>query len=363
MSTPRERVLTAISHRQPDRVPFSWGFGPTPELRRVMNEYCAQQGVSFSKLYGQTEDCRYINAAYIGPQLPERSDVWGIVRKPVSYGGGAYDEVEHYPLAGVTSVKEIETNPWPDPDAYDYEGVREKALAADPDRKWAKKCIAGNPFEIYSWMTGFEEALTNVVLNPEIVVAALRRITDFFATRLRRTLDRCGDLVDIGFLADDLGGQTGLLMSCNTYRNILRPFHRELCETAKELAPHVKCMFHSDGAVFDILPDVIAAGVEILEAVQTDAAGMSPEALKTAYGDALAFHGGISVQQLLPHSDEETVETECWHVVAVFGCGGGYIAAPSHAIQMGTPPQNVIAMLRGVLGEADFQAAWDNSIA
>ncbi len=116
-------------------------------------------------------------------------------------------------------------------------------------------------------------------------------------------------------------------------------------------------MYHSDGAVFDILPDLMEAGVEVLEAVQTDADGMAPERLKAAYGDRLAFHGGIAVQSLLPNADEATVFAECRNLIDVFGEGGGYIAAPTHAIQMGTPPENVLAMLRAVLGEADYEAA------
>jgi len=116
-------------------------------------------------------------------------------------------------------------------------------------------------------------------------------------------------------------------------------------------------MMHSDGAVFDILPDVMDAGVEVLEAVQVDAAGMEPERLKAAYGGRLSFHGAVSVQQLLPHSDAAGVMRECRRLVAVLGAEGGYIAAPSHAIQVGTPPENVLAMLRTVLGEADYEAA------
>jgi uroporphyrinogen decarboxylase len=114
---------------------------------------------------------------------------------------------------------------------------------------------------------------------------------------------------------------------------------------------------YGDGAVFDILPDLLDAGVDMLEAVQTDAAGMDPQRLKTAFGDRLGFHGGISVQSLLPHGDIATVERECRRLVDVLGQGGGYIAAPSHAIQVGTPPENVAAMLRAVLGEEDFVAA------
>ncbi len=179
------------------------------------------------------------------------------------------------------------------------------------------------------------------------------------AARMTRTLEACGDLIDLVMLADDLGGQQGLLVSRERYREQIQPFHRALADIAHRLAPHAKVMYHSDGAVFEVLPDLIDAGIEVLEAVQTDAAGMDPVALKQTYGDRLSFHGGIAVQSLLPYGDEKTVFDECQRLVEVFGAGGGYIAAPTHAIQVGTPPANVLAMLRAVLGDEDYEAALD----
>ena len=100
----------------------------------------------------------------------------------------------------------------------------------------------------------------------------------------------------------------------------------------------------------------------ILPVEGTDAAGMEPERLKQTFGDRLSFHGAISVQQLLPHADADTVRAECRRLVEVLGDGGGYIAAPAHAIQVGTPPENVLAMLEGVLGEEDYQEALQRSL-
>jgi uroporphyrinogen decarboxylase len=355
--TPRERILAALSHQQPDRVPFSWGFGPTGEMAAALAEYLGARGLDWHRLRAATEDILWVGAAYTGPVLPERTDIWGIRYKPVSYGAGAYGEMEHYPLAGVTTPEQIADHLWPDPTAYDDNGLRDAITESNPGRLKATRMSAGNPFEIYCWMTGLEEALLNLLTRPEVVVAALERITGFFEARLERALGACGDLADTLFFADDLGSQQGLLISNRLYREILQPFHRRLFEAAKALAPHAKVMFHSDGAVFDILPDLIDAGVEVLEAVQVDAAGMEPERLKSAFGDRLSFHGAISVQALLPRADEAATEAECRRLVQVLGAGGGYIAAPSHAIQVGTPPGNVLTMLRGVLGEEDYEGA------
>ena len=366
--TPRERILTALRHEPPPhggRVPFSWNFGPTPEMAAVLARHLAGRGLDWPMLSNEVDDIRNVSPAYVGPELPPDTDIWGIRRRSQSYGTGSYNEIVHYPLAGLTDPAALDDVPWPDPSAHDFAGFRERVLdevrgpRGESRYRAAKLSISmcGNPFEIYCWMTGLEASLVNVLLNPELVRAALDRITDYFASTMALSLAEVGDLVDVLYFADDLGGQRNLLMSRRIYREVLMPYHAKLFGVGKRLAPGAAVMYHSDGAVFDILPDLIEAGVEVLEAVQTDADGMAPERLKAAYGDQLAFHGGIAVQSLLPGADEATVTAECRHLVEVFGEGGGYVAAPTHAIQVGTPPENVFAMLRAVLGEEDYEAA------
>jgi uroporphyrinogen decarboxylase len=358
--TPRARIRDALAHRRPAHVPFSWGFGPTPEMSATLCAWLAARGLDWSRLRQETDDTITVTPAYTGPSLPPHTDIWGIVRAAQSYGSGEYDEMRVYPLAGTDDPAALDDYPWPDPAAFDDAGCAAGIRGRDPGHRRARKlaiAACGNPFEIYCWMTGLEEAMTHLVLRPALVHAALERITGYFEARLRRALAALGPEIDILYYADDLGGQRGLLMSRRTYRAILQPYHRRLFALGKARAPQAAVMMHSDGSVFDILPDVIDAGLEVFEAVQVDAAGMAPERLKAAYGDRLAFHGGIAVQSLLPHADAETVEAECRRLVAVFGRDGGYIAAPTHAIQAGTPPENVLAMLRAVLGDGGYEAA------
>jgi uroporphyrinogen decarboxylase len=360
----RGRVLAALSHAAPERVPFSWGFGPTPEMVAVLRAYLAELGLDWDRLRAVTEDVLTIGARYTQGPAPTREELFGIRLAPQSYPGGIYNEFAFQPLAGIRGPAELDDFPWPDPDLYDYAGLRAQTAAADPLAARARKLdleTCGNPFEIYCWMTGLEEALANVLLNPGLVHRALEKITDFFAARLRRTLLACGDLVDLCYFADDLGSQTGLLMSRRAYRQILQPYHARLFGIVKELAPQAAVMLHSDGAVFDVLPDLLDIGLDVLEAVQVDAAGMDPARLKAAYGERLCFHGGISVQALLPYADANTVGAECRRLLAVFGEHGGYIAAPTHAIQVGMPPANVLAMLRAVLGPIGYARACDSA--
>jgi uroporphyrinogen decarboxylase len=352
--------MTALSHKTPDRVPFSWGFGPTPEMTQTLKQALAAQGLDWDTLRNVTSDIAWYGPTYTGP-MPASGNtfvgIWGIKMKSQSYGAGQYEEFTDFPLAGVDTIAALDRHPWPDAAAYDYAGVRAQLEQSNPQRKLASMCFIGNPFELYCWMTGLEEALMNLLTQPKIVEAALDHITRIIAERFSRTLRECGDLTDLAFMADDLGGQHGLLLSRETYRAVIQPYHRRLTDCVRRLAPHVKVMHHSDGAVFDILPDLMDAGIDILEAVQTDADGMEPERLKKAFGDRLCFHGAISVQQLLPFSDTATVDRECRRMVRVLGANGGYIAAPSHAIQAGTPPENVTTMLRAILGEGDYEAS------
>ena len=323
--TSRERILAALSHCQPDRVPFSWGFGLTPEMGKIFESNLASKGIDWDCLRHATDDKVYIGPDYIGHKLLKDNfitSIWGIRLKNIDYGGGVYQEFTDFPLAGVDDPRVFKDYPWPDPDVYDYKSLGKKLANTNPRQKRAVQYFCGNPFEIYCWMTGLEEALVNLLLNPKIVTSALDHITSFFEDKLRKTLQQCGNMIDIIFFADDLGSQNGLLISRQAYREILQPFHRRLTNTVKELAPQAQRMLHSDGAVFDILPDILDAGFQILEAVQIDAQGMAPENLKKTYGDRLSFHGAISVQQLLPNSDAKTVERECRRLVNVLGDGG-----------------------------------------
>jgi uroporphyrinogen decarboxylase len=352
--TSRERVLTALDHRTPDRTPFAWGFGLTAPMAEVFTAWLAERGIDWLKLRDAVGDTLVIEPPFVGsamkPDQPAHVNIWGIETCSASYGAGSYEEFVGHPLAGIEDPKELDGIAWPSADWFDYSNLPEQI-------KGTTKAVhlsvgsSGNLFEIYTWMTGMEEAMINLVVNPQLVQAALDRICSYFEAKFERCAAVLNGTIDLMHFADDLGGQQGLLLWRAMYRDIMQPFHQRLISHAKKLAPHAKAMFHSDGAVFEIIPDLIDAGVEVLEAVQTDAAGMEPERLKEAYGDRMCFHGGIPVQSLLPRGDVDTVRSECRRLCDVLGNNGGYIAAPSHAIQVGTPPENVWAMLETVVGK------------
>lgn len=352
-------MLAALNHDQPHRVPFAWGFGLTGEMAAKMRLYLASSDIDWTIFCQLVTDIIHIDPASRSA-ASHSTDIWGVARQSVSYGEGHYSEISFHPLAEAT-VSYIESYPWPDPLLYDFEGFAKSVRAHCSFGSKAVRSWGGNPFELYTYMAGLETAMINLLTDPEVVKAALSHITDFLEERLSRLLVTAGDVIDIIFLADDLGGQHGPLMSPSTYCSLIQPCHRRLTSKIKQLAPHIKILYHSDGAVFDLLPHLIDAGIDCLEAVQLDANGMDADKLKAKFGSKLAFHGAISVQQLLPFCDETAVYDECRRLADVLGAGGGYVAAPSHAIQVGTPPQNVMAMLKAILGEVEFDAATANA--
>ncbi|MFA6291332.1 MAG: hypothetical protein WC637_06085, partial [Victivallales bacterium] len=234
-SNAKQRVLTAFSHRESELTPFGWGFGATPEMGVVLDKFCAEKGISWKKLREVSGDITGAGPDYIGVMPPDGNTftgLWGIKLKKINYGGGEYQEFVDFPLAGFESPEQLDKYPWPDPLAYDYGNFRAKLLANPLVKEKAVNMSSGNPFEIYCWMTGLEEALVNTITNPELVKCALAHITGFFEKRMELSMKEAGDLIDIVFIADDLGSQNGLLISRESYGEILQPFHRKLASCA-----------------------------------------------------------------------------------------------------------------------------------
>jgi len=298
-------------------------------------------------------DIRHVSPRYIGPKQREISlpggeyvDIWGVARKPVSYGPDSYPEICAYPLQGVKTVKELDDYTWPSADWFDYSGIKNQIRAWNRDDEYAIMLGGGNLFESAWYMRGFERIFMDMIDAPELVEAFMTRVTDFYIKRAERALEAADGEADLFFTADDIGQQEGLLVSLKMWARQIKPHHVRLNKALKRYG--VKIVYHSDGAVSEAIDGLIDMGIDTLEAVQLDAKGMDPVWLKRKAGNRLSFHGGISVQSLLPFETPERVEAEVRRLVDIFAEGGGYIPAPSHAIQAGTPPDNIAAMLRAV---------------
>jgi uroporphyrinogen decarboxylase len=174
----------------------------------------------------------------------------------------------------------------------------------------------------------------------------MARIADVHVENTSRVLDLLGDLV---YFYDDAAGQDSLLISPDLWRREIRPHHTRLAELARDRG--VPVMYHCDGAVAPLIPELIDLGVDVLNPIQPSAAGMDPRRLKDEFGDRLAFHGGIDIVELLPRGSTDEVAAEVRRAVDVLGRGGGYVLCSSHHVQPDTPIENVLAMYDVALRE------------
>jgi uroporphyrinogen decarboxylase len=340
----RERVRLALEHRTTDRIPIGMVCaGINPPARAAFEEHLKRdRGISVDAYLEPLVDIVEVAPAYVGPKLAPRTDLWGVRRKPVSYGSGSYDEIEHYPLAGVWSLRDLDSHPWPEPAWFDYGVLPDRIRQTRSVRDRAVMVTNGNVFETAWYMRGFEQMLMDTMADSELFHAIMERVTRFFVAYFERVLEAAPAEIDLVFTADDLGDQRGLLLPLHLWGELIAPYHRRLNRVIHD--HRAKVIYHSDGAVMDAVGGLVDVGIDVLQALQFSAAGMDPAKLKGEFGDRLCFEGGVSVQTTLPFGSAEDVRCEVEERIRVLGSGGGYILGPSHWIQAGTPPANIVAM-------------------
>jgi uroporphyrinogen decarboxylase len=157
-------------------------------------------------------------------------------------------------------------------------------------------------------------------------------------------LSALGDYIDVVLTANDFAGQKGLLISPSTYRKYIKPRQKKLNSFIKKKKPYVYIFFHSCGSIYDLIPDLIDTGIDIINPVQVSAVKMDTRKLKKEFGDVLSFWGGIDTQKILPHGGSQEVKDEVKRRIDDLAPGGGFVFAPVHNIQPDVPPENIIAM-------------------
>jgi uroporphyrinogen decarboxylase len=367
----RQRVVQALNHQEPDRIPFDLGgTGLTTmhvtayrNLRQHLGLPPAEVRVNFvaEQLAAIDQDLADRLQADVRPVLPGQPsgfryvfvdegayeayrDEWGIGwRKPKD--GGFYYDMYHHPLAAADPA-EMAAYPFPDPlDAGRFAGLRAQAEAI---RAQGRAAVLAGPCagiaEVYSWMRGYEQFYIDLAVNQKAVGVMLDRMVEFKCAFWEQALAEVGNLVDAVVEADDLAGQQAMLLSPATYRKLIKPRHERLFSCIKAQAP-VKLFFHSCGAVRPIIPDLIEAGIDILNPVQISAAGMDPSELKREFGRDLVFWGGgVDTQQVLGSGSPEQVREDVRRNIEALATGGGFVFAAVHDIQANVPAENIMAM-------------------
>jgi len=219
-----------------------------------------------------------------------------------------------------------------------------KALRASTDRAIVG-LFGGNLFEVPQFLCGMENYLMNMGLYPESCIRLSEALCNFYLPRLERWLGAVGPFIDIILFGDDLGGQNGPLMSPEMYRTYYKPFHARMWKRVKELAPQVRIQLHTCGGIEPLIDDLIEAGLEIANPVQTTCAGMDPRHLKAKFGSRFTFWGGgCDTRHMLPHGTPEEIKQHVREQIGIFSPGGGFVFQQIHNILMDVPPENILAM-------------------
>jgi uroporphyrinogen decarboxylase len=360
--THRERVIAALNHREPDRMPVDLmghatmlldetyerlrdflGLSPIPPVRSgtSANYYderiLAHFDVDFRRLFLKTHP----EAPLIHHPDGSYTDAWGICSKR----SGVHVNVVGSPLTGASTVAEVEAFAWPNAQQL----FTAQGLAAEARRQYEQTdyaLVARNPLsyglrERACMLMGMQEFMTALALQPAVADCIIGHLLDIYKDVYGMFLDAVGPYVQTVEVGDDLGSQQGLLISASMYRRFFKPAERELYDLIHAKAPGAKLIRHSDGAFFSLIPDLIEIGVDVLNPVQSSAKGMAAATLKSTFGQQLAFHGGIeSIEGDVP---TDALIAEVKNRIDVLGPGGGYVLASCNHM-MDVRPENIIAM-------------------
>ncbi len=336
--TPRERWLATLQRRPVDRLPTDYWTTAEAHERLLQHLGLASDRALYERLHIDIPFT--VSPRYVGPSIPSDGDVYGVTYRMVDYGTGAYREAVTHPLAEYDTVDQIAAEyRWPDPDWWDYGALAQQIQGheRDPIRGGGSE-----PFLIYKNLRGQEQAFMDLILHPEIVHYCLDRLFALAYENTRRIYEAIPDQVMITYVAEDMGSQESLLFSPAQIHEFLLPRMRRMMDLAHEAGAYV--FFHSDGAIRPILPDMIAAGIDVLNPIQWRCRGMDREGLKRDFGDSVVLHGAMDNQYTLPFGTVEEVRQETLENMRLLGGGGGYVLAPCHNIQAVSPPENIVAM-------------------
>jgi len=340
----KQRWRAVMRGERPDR-PVSDFWGTAELTTRLKADLGCKTDIELWSRLG-IDKCIYLAPAHPKASedtwhIPSLFSIWGVetVQIPYMDGLGFYEEAVNPPLAAATTVKDIESHAWPRPDDWDFGSYRQECV------KWSGHPIVGasyEPFYLYSRLRGMSQALEDLVVNQEIVDAAMEIIFDIHAGIVQKVIREAGDLIDFIYVAEDLGTQTSLLMSPVSFRRSVKPWLAKMAGLAHQ---HGKWVFHhDDGAIRPLIPDLIEIGIDLLNPIQWRCKGMDRAALARDFGPSLVFHGGIDNQHTLPFGTPAEVAAQVRENLDLFRTCKGYIVGPCHNLQVNTPTENVVAM-------------------
>ncbi|NMB16138.1 MAG: uroporphyrinogen-III decarboxylase [Firmicutes bacterium] len=367
-----ERILTALAHKEADRIPFDLGGTHSSGInvhayRALLDHLGIEEEVKITNLSSQLAevgeqlcDLWGIDTRGMFPRSPStwklqieeegdyRSyfDEWGIKWMMPKEGGHYYDMRQH-PLQGCT-IEDLDKYSWPNPrDPARIEGLRDEATRLrESGRAVLMAGTIGNGFlHTGNWLEGYEDFFADLAGDPDKACKLMDKVLELKLNYWDMVLGEVGDLLHIVCELDDLGTQGGPLVSPDMYRRLIKPRQQQLFSFIKKRAPHVKIYFHSCGSVYHFIGDLIEVGVDILNPVQVAAADMDTKRLKKEFGQDIVFWGGgVDTQRVLPYGTPQEVRDEVKRRIDDLAPGGGFVFSTVHNIQGDVPPENIVAV-------------------
>lgn len=371
--THRERILAAVNHEEPDRLPRDLGSSlattVTVKAHERLRAYMGLPSEPPPALFAARSSTVIPDEAILRrfdvdarPLLlggadarPDRwlspdafVDEWGVTWTRPEGGhfigtDGPFYQLEEPTLQDLVRVE------WPDPDDPGrYRGLRERARALHENTDYAVVLTLGvGPVHQCQFLRGYGEWLEDLLINPAFAEGLLDRVVEPWVRMADRALREAGDYVDVVMYGDDIGTQGGPLLRPELYRRIIKPRHRRMADTVKRHGKPI--LYHSCGSVYAMIPDLIDVGIDVLNPVQVTAADMDTRRLKREFGADLAFWGAINTQKVLPLGTPQDVRAEVKRRIEDLAGGGGYVLCAVHNIQPEVPPENVVAMYDAAL--------------
>lgn len=283
------------------------------------------------------------------PVVDEKGDkciyVNGVLTAKMPKGGHYYDQIAHI----LCEAQELSDLDGFEPERFLPDEVEDIAQRVTKLYNETNKAIVfgfgGSLFEQGQCDFNFENFYYNLLAEPELMHAYFSKLTDAYVENLKAVLDRVGDMIDVIHFRDDLGTQIAPQISPATYREMIKPYHSKMFRFVHTNYPNVRCLLHSCGAIFDLIPDLIDAGVDILNPVQISASGMDPKRLKQAYGDRLVFWGGgADLQMFVQNHEPEEIRAHVRENILALKENGGYVFTQVHNFQHDIEPEKILAI-------------------
>jgi len=351
----RERVLSTFERRGYDRIPIK--HEGTPEVNKMLMDHFGLRNMEqLLRVVG--DDFRYVTPVYCGPELRKFADgsvegYFGERYKYAEFDGGKYLEASYLPFAGVDRLEDLDRSHFPSDDWFDYSTIRQQAEALR-EQGLAVCCGTAGDIDLINGISrarGMEQVLMDLVDDHPVYLEIMQARFEFYCEVQRRTLEAAGGLIDFAHAGDDFGNQRGPMIGLDVFERHFAPKYGRYFEMVHSHS--ARTMMHMCGCCEAFLPRLIELGLDVYDVVQPTTPKMDIAALKKRFGEKLTFCGSVCVQSTLAWGTVLDVEREVRRRLELFPEGGLFLG-PTHAVQVGSPLENTLAMYRtaGSLREA-----------